>query len=207
MESELAIMKKKTKLYKIVNNVCVNKFFYRRLLSVIGNIVIYLEKFKDQKRMLVVSGYSLGGIMAHIAAAIFGRMFPNLYVKCHTFGSPKPGNDEFALWFSECVKENYRIINGTDPIVLFPLNYKWSHTEMVTLHFGINYSIHIYYHRVPWYKRLFLTRHVIRKILKKKYNKYDHHFDVYILRLWRYVRITSYLYSISEAEVFTPTPI
>jgi hypothetical protein len=199
--SEAHAMKKRARLCSIFDKVCVNRLFYRRLLSIINDVVSYLEGFKDKRLMLVVSGYSMGGVMAHIASAILGRMFPNLYTKCHTFGSPKPGNDAFAAWFIDCVKENYRVTNGTDPIVYYPIDYRWCHPERVTLHFRNNLSISISYNSMPWYKRLLMARCIIRRILRAKHNRHDHGFDVYINRLWHYVRLTSYLYSVPEADM------
>ena len=206
-ESEASVMKKQAKLCRIFNNVSVNSFFYKRLLSVIAHVISYLEDFKDKRHTLVVSGYSLGGIMAHIASAVFGMMFPNLYVKCHTFGSPKPGNDDFASWFLRCVNENYRITNGKDPIVYFPINYRWCHVERTTIHFDKNLRISISYQHTPWYRRFFLSRGILRTIVKKDYNRYDHDFDAYISRLWHYMRLTSYLYTVPEADTIEQSPI
>ncbi len=200
INSEIELMKHKVRFYNIFDNVAVNRFFYIRLLSVITDIIAYLKGGIDPRRALIVSGYSFGGIMAQIMSAIIGNIFPNLYIKCHTFGSPKPGNDAFAKWFSGCVRENYRVINSTDPIVMFPISYKWCHTEKVTISLYDNLGVHITYYGYPWYKRIFFTSRII-KSLKNKYKKYHHNFDLYISRLWKYVRIASYLYSASGQNV------
>ena len=205
--TEAKIIKKHMKLHKIVDNICVNRFFYRRLLSVIKEIIIYFEEFKEDNYTLVLSGYSLSAVMAQIASAIFGRIFPNMYVKCHTFGSPKPGNGAFAKWFLSIVKENYRVVHGNDPIVFIPTDCNWKHPMNTTLHFDRELHVNVSYRDVPWYKRFFLMRRIIKKLMIEGNKHNDHRFDKYIAHLWKYKRMTSYIYSICEADVFVQTPI
>jgi len=204
---EAKIIKKHMSLHNIVDNICVNRFFYRRLLSVIKDIILYFEEFKEDNYTLVLSGYSSSAVMAQIASAIFARIFPNMYVKCHTFGSPKPGNRSFAKWFLNIVKENYRVVYGNDPIVFIPTDCNWKHPMNTTLHFDRELHVNITYHDIPWYKRFFLMRKIIKKLMIDGSNHNDHNFDKYISHLWKYKRMTSYLYSTSEADVFIQTPL
>lgn len=205
-EDEARILRSPMILYPLFGNVCVNRFFYRRLLSVIKSLIAYLEVFQEP-HILMITGYSVGGAMTQIAAAILGRMFPQFSVKCHTFGCPKPGNDEFARWFSQCVKENYRIIHGNDPVVLLPADYRWSHVAMVTLHFERQLCVHVSYKDIPWYKRFWMRKRIARMLHEKGRIHYEDRFDQYIQHLWNYVRMAKYLQSVPDAEDLQRTPL
>jgi pimeloyl-ACP methyl ester carboxylesterase len=72
-------------------------------------------------------GHSLGGALATIAAAHIKSLFPNLLVKCVTFGSPRVGNAAFAKWF-ESVDESVRVVNGNDIVTRSPKLF-YSHVK------------------------------------------------------------------------------
>jgi len=91
-----------------------------------------------------VTGHSLGGAIATIAAAYFGKMIntpevqvTNFKVKdktkkrivCHTIGSPRVGNTNFVNWFHSQVDESMRIANDDDPITLFPISCLYTHVS------------------------------------------------------------------------------
>lgn len=201
---EKSFLKKQTKLHTIFGKVSVNRYMHKYFISIVKPLITYLENFKNDKYNLVISGYSLGAVTTHIASAVFAHMFPNLYVKCHTFGSPKAGNSAFVKWFSERVHENYRIINSNDPIIMLPMGCKWTHAANVTLCFDKRLHISVFYRNMPWYKRLFEKRKIIRKIIN---NKGSHNFDTYISQLWSYIRVTNYVYSTNDADGIALTPL
>lgn len=206
-ESEARFLRMPMRLHPIFGSVCVNRFLYRRLLSIMSTLLCYLELFKDRQCTLVFAGYSVGATMAQIAAAVLGGMFPDFVVKCHAFGGMKPGNDAFARWSSKFVLESYRIVNGNDPFVLLPVDYRWCHIANVTLHFEKHLFVHVSYKEMPWYKRLFLERRIKQTLMIKLRHASDHPFDKYIDELWCYTRMAMYLYSQTEAEIPLLTPI
>lgn len=206
-ESEVRFLRRAMRLHPIFGDVCINRFLYMRLLSVIGTIVCYLDIFKNSKYTLVLAGYSLGATMAQIASPVLAGIFPDFYIKCHAFGGMKPGNDAFARWTSSCVHESYRIVNGNDPFVFLPFHYRWCHTSHVTLHFERHLFVNISYKEAPWYKRFFMERGIIKHVLRTMKKSNDHLFDKYIEELWVYTRMANYLHSMGEAEIPIPTPI
>lgn len=72
-----------------------------------GNVPIY------------ITGHSLGGALAQIAAAVLGS---DQIAACYTFGSPRVGNSIFDLWVKP---PSYRVINYADivPQVPFPVPF------------------------------------------------------------------------------------
>lgn len=199
-KDEAQILRHPMFLYPLFGSVCVNRFFYRRFLSVINQLITYLESFKEPYS-LIVSGYSVGGAMSQIASSILARMFPHFYVKCHAFGSPKPGNSDFAKWFSDGVKESYRIIHGNDPVVRMPTECGWSHADHVTIHSERHQT------DIPWYKRLWIRRRIIRTLREQGAAYHEKCFQSYNQHLWHCTRMASYLESILEAEPLQQTPL
>jgi hypothetical protein len=206
-ESEARFLRMPMILHPIFGHVCVNRFLYRRFLSIINTLLCYFDLFKNRRCTLVVAGYSVGATMAQIAAAVIGGMFPAFIVKCHAFGGMKPGNDAFARWSAVRVYESYRIVNGNDPFVLLPLNYKWCHISHITLHFERRLFVHVSYKETPWYKRFFMEWRIKRTLMRALRHACDHPFDRYIDELWGYTRMATYLYSQSEADTPLRTPI
>lgn len=190
---EKKFLKIQTELETISGCIAVNKFFYKELLTLLRPMIAHLDTFADKPFKVVITGYSLGGIIVQIASAIFGQMYPNFHICCHTFGSPKAGNCSFVKWFNNYVKENYRIINGNDPITMFPINYRWLHTSNMTLQFDKDAHMNILYKDTAWYKKLWIKPYIIKEIMEQ--HKHDHDFHIYITRLWKYLRITNYVES------------
>jgi hypothetical protein len=64
---------------------------------------LYSIKSKLQDYRVVVTGHSLGAVVAHYGAAVIGMLFkPN--VQLITFGSPKAGNEAFVRCFDTYVQ-------------------------------------------------------------------------------------------------------
>ncbi|MCY4039497.1 MAG: lipase family protein [Hyphomicrobiales bacterium] len=75
----------------------------------------YFSNSKTHNKPLIVTGHSLGGALATIAAK---RL--QAYIKiatCYTFGSPRVGNDE---WFEKTKTPVYRIVNAYDCVTILP---------------------------------------------------------------------------------------
>jgi hypothetical protein len=104
-----------------------------------------LKSKTKQFHTIQVTGHSLGGAIATIASAYFGKMIntpeqgegPNFKVKdktkkrivCYTIGSPRVGNTNFVNWFHTQVDESMRIANDDDPITLFPISCLYTHVS------------------------------------------------------------------------------
>ncbi|KPA73825.1 lipase precursor-like protein [Leptomonas pyrrhocoris] len=86
---------------------------------------------------IVVTGHSLGGAMATLAAADLqdllnhGNFTPAPQpVTLYTYGSPRVGNAAFAQWVTDLLSDgaSYRITHSRDPIVrLPPISWGFAH--------------------------------------------------------------------------------
>ena len=76
-----------------------------------------------------VAGYSLGGALATLHAAVLGgRRIP---VEAYLFGSPMVGNAAFVKTYNSLVRNSYRIVNQPDIVPKLPgalLGYEHVHT-------------------------------------------------------------------------------
>lgn len=66
---------------------------------------------------LLITGHSLGGAMAHLAAATLAERYPALALRIHviTFGSPRVGNKAWQTGYHSLVKSSARIEIHRDP--------------------------------------------------------------------------------------------
>jgi hypothetical protein len=64
---------------------------------------------------IYITGHSLGGALAQIAAAVLAS---DQIAACYTFGSPRVGNSFFDLWVKP---PSYRVINYADIVPQVPL--------------------------------------------------------------------------------------
>lgn len=78
------------------------------------------------KRRLVVTGHSLGGALAHLAAVDYYQQRPVDVAldTVVTFGSPRTGNDVFGKYYARMVSDRagyaWRVTHYRDPIVHMP---------------------------------------------------------------------------------------
>src|SRR5262249_44300729 len=75
---------------------------------------------KRKERPLWITGHSLGGALAHLAAWLFLRRTVAVH-QVYTYGAPMVGNEDVAKAFDrEFPDQIYRYINGADPIPRLP---------------------------------------------------------------------------------------
>ncbi|KAK0635336.1 putative triacylglycerol lipase precursor, partial [Bombardia bombarda] len=85
-------------------------------------------KAANPSYQLVVTGYSLGGAIATLAAAYLrkGGYAADLY----TFGCPRVGNDVFAAYVTGQAGAEYRVTHTDDPVPrLPPIIFNYRHTS------------------------------------------------------------------------------
>lgn len=70
-------------------------------------------------RTVCVSGHSLGGALAMLAAARLGRQ-AGISVSCMTFGAPRVGNTAFVDWLDGGRVRGWRVFNEKDPVPMLP---------------------------------------------------------------------------------------
>ncbi|MGO9944580.1 MAG: lipase family protein [Rhodoblastus sp.] len=75
-----------------------------------------------QGKPIYITGHSLGGALAQIAAAVYGT---DQFAACYTFGSPRVGNTYFDLWVKT---PSYRVLNNADIVPQVPLPIIYRHS-------------------------------------------------------------------------------
>lgn len=74
-----------------------------------------LDKEEFSKKPLFITGHSLGGALATIAAK---KLTHNGGIAaCYTFGSPRAGDID---WFTNIKTPIYRLVNAADPVTMLP---------------------------------------------------------------------------------------
>lgn len=69
---------------------------------------------------VLVTGHSLGGALAALAAFSIKKAYPAAHLKVYTYGQPRVGNRAFALDYNSIVEEHFSVINGQDPVAQVP---------------------------------------------------------------------------------------
>lgn len=81
----------------------------------LGNAIQQIKGVTKEKGIpIYITGHSLGGALAQIAAAIYGS---DQIAACYTFGSPRVGNAYFDLWVKP---PSYRVENYADIVPQIP---------------------------------------------------------------------------------------
>lgn len=65
---------------------------------------------------VLITGHSLGGVMAVLAAYDIADLFPWLSLQVYTVGAPRPGNRAFAKQYEAKVPDTWHVINDRDPV-------------------------------------------------------------------------------------------
>ncbi len=111
------------------------RLFFRKYKSHKGFSNAYLgirdQLIKDYKEHLqkndriLMTGHSLGGALATIAALDFKRTLKyKNKLAVYTFGSPKVGNDDFVRVYNKKVKNSFRIVNDEDIVPQSPPGFE-----------------------------------------------------------------------------------
>lgn len=82
---------------------------------------------------ILLTGHSLGGSLATIAAAdLITKKYAADRLSLYTFGSPRVGNDVFVTWFNGLLKDSFRITHADDAVIHVPFE------NMGFTHVGFN---------------------------------------------------------------------
>jgi len=182
-------------------NILVHSGFLYYFQSVKGDILRKLESTAHLFDTIHVTGHSLGGAIATIAAGVIGQLMKEgpaatkseesalkptdvhkKRIVCHTVGSPRVGNTHFVKWFNDHVDENMRIANDDDPVTLFPISFLYTHvSESICIddHCKVKHLTG----DTKWYWRLFQLPFEIDYRAPIS----DHSCDLYIHRLMKLV--------------------
>lgn len=94
--------------------------FFNSYVSVRRELMEIVEELlKDQNYDIYLTGHSLGGALATIAALDLSRD-TKARITNYTFGAPKVGNKRFVRYYNKKVKDTFRVVNDEDPIPSIP---------------------------------------------------------------------------------------
>lgn len=86
------------------------------------NSIIEVLKVLEEKTRVYVTGHSLGGALATLAAPDIENNMSREIKGIYTFGSPRVGNAKFSISYNkEFGKKSYRIANSSDIVTSIPL--------------------------------------------------------------------------------------
>lgn len=111
--------------------------FYNQFNELKINLDKIVESYVNEKENnlnepapnIIFSGHSLGGALATIASTYYGLKYPNTFITCITFGSPRVGDQKFANLFDNTVSNSIRVVNDNDPIPCIPTAWRFRHVK------------------------------------------------------------------------------
>ncbi|SIO94833.1 lipase family protein [Vibrio spartinae] len=95
----------------------VHSGFKKAYEQIESEIVLELKKLEEEGKPILITGHSLGGAIATIAAKKL--KFKSGIAACYTFGSPRVGDHE---WISEIKTPLHRVVNAADCVTMLPPN-------------------------------------------------------------------------------------
>ncbi|MHA2276927.1 MAG: lipase family protein [Candidatus Kariarchaeaceae archaeon] len=102
--------------------------FFRSYLSIREELMeLVNSQLKEKEYDIYLTGHSLGGSLATIAALDFARE-TKMNITNYTFGAPKVGNKRFVKYYNKKVKDTYRVVNDEDPIPSIP-GFSFKHVK------------------------------------------------------------------------------
>lgn len=93
----------------------VHRGFHKALEEVSTDIQNYLDSEEIEKKSLFITGHSLGGALATLAAKRL--TFKYGIAACYTYGSPRTGDEK---WVDGLKTSIYRVVNSADPVTMLP---------------------------------------------------------------------------------------
>lgn len=96
----------------------VHRGFYFGFQAVKSDLERIIRQQMNNGQKLVITGHSLGGALAVIAAAEWQASFPILSV--HTFGQPRVGRNNFLQFLNQYYANYYRYVNDSDIVTRIP---------------------------------------------------------------------------------------
>jgi hypothetical protein len=111
-------------------SILVNKRFLLYFQSLEKEITEEIYNNSTKFDEIHFNGHSLGAAITTIAACWYGGILKNnKKIINHTIGCPRVGNDKFVNFYNNCIIENIRVANNTDPITLFPISLFYNHVD------------------------------------------------------------------------------
>jgi hypothetical protein len=128
----------------------VHKGYFTRILELFDNLHETLKK--SNRRILYLTGHSMGGALVTILAHWIYIKFPNRYIiHVYTFGSPKYCDHTFHEWSTnQCTIKIFNYLNICDPVIYKPVKSEYTRTgknflwNIDTKNDNVNHGIRAY---------------------------------------------------------------
>ncbi|BCG64107.1 MAG: triacylglycerol lipase [Methyloprofundus sp.] len=122
----------------------VHKGFYKALQAVFLNIENEINTLRTNNQTIWVTGHSLGGALATLAAATLKFQGSEIHFNgLYTFGQPRLGDRMFANAFNKYLKQKcFRVVNNNDVVSRVPPQiFGYSHVGTLK-YFDVNGKLH-----------------------------------------------------------------
>uniref|UniRef100_A0A915PJ24 Fungal lipase-like domain-containing protein n=1 Tax=Setaria digitata TaxID=48799 RepID=A0A915PJ24_9BILA len=100
----------------------VNRYFFQALNKLWPNIEPVLKDSTFKMYGITFTGHSLGGALASLAATrtVIENLRTGKQIRLVTFGQPRTGDYQFALYHNAHISYSFRLINGHDIVPHLP---------------------------------------------------------------------------------------
>ena len=118
--------------------------FYVALSSIWDEVTSEIKKLRTSGQSIWLTGHSLGGALATLAAATLRLQQPEIEINgLYTFGQPRVGNKEFSSNFNSKLKKKcYRCVNNNDVVTRVPPRiFGYSHVGRL-MYFDVDGVLH-----------------------------------------------------------------
>lgn len=100
--------------------------FVTAYMSIQDRIHEAVEQFKPKR--LTITGHSLGGALATLAAIDFALTEVGRFdIELYTFGAPRVGNKQFQELYNKHIPKAFRFVNGLDIVPSVPRTWQGYH--------------------------------------------------------------------------------
>ncbi|GAB4815834.1 hypothetical protein N2152v2_002880 [Parachlorella kessleri] len=106
--------------------------FGERMLSKVGGL-LEASQADTSQLTFYLTGHSLGGAVAMLAAYEVHKRWPASRIVVYTFGAPRVGNLAWANVYSEAVPETWAVVNHQDPVPRVPKFYYYPSGHRVSM--------------------------------------------------------------------------
>lgn len=109
--------------------VLVHSGFRRQFEAIEPGLTRDLLATQTEYDTLLLTGHSLGGALATLAALAYGTTMPHKRVVCHTFGSPRSGGVNLRERLARVLRpeDNWRVFHYEDPVAMIPMAPTYVH--------------------------------------------------------------------------------
>lgn len=114
--------------YPLCSKCEVHKGFYRAEQDSINNVISVVKDLKSKypSYSVIVTGHSLGAALATLTILDL-QQAGITSLRLFNYGSPRIGNDEFAQYASNALKDHSRVTHHKDMVVHSPMHERFTH--------------------------------------------------------------------------------